>query len=287
MRRHPGMAQTSGDGPRGACGMTLVEVALSLALISLLLAGIYTGVTNAVRLNYAVAQRVVAFGLCKQTLEDSNTWEAQGGIASVLKKDDTYDSHIADTLSTGCGICNEQVVDFVIRRGPELIEELLDWGTEFDMSDGQIDASCTSGGKASGTVSFQIGTDGLTSYVYYELDNVCDDKGCVSGEGAIKVVVGGQTGGIETTVAGDLTITHGDEVHELRYGVSQTIGGAGIDQRVVVWHNGDTWVVRQHIGGDGISYEVDAGNGSWSCEISGTHQSITGSCTGSADSLDF
>ena len=42
--------------------------------------------------------------VCKGTLEDSNTFKAQGGIASVLDKTDTFESHIADTLNTGCGI---------------------------------------------------------------------------------------------------------------------------------------------------------------------------------------
>lgn len=76
--------------------------------------------------------------VCKQTLEDSNTYNAQGGIASVFDKSDTFDSHIADTLSTGCGICDERIVDLVVRQGPQLIEQLLNWGVEFDLFQGHI-----------------------------------------------------------------------------------------------------------------------------------------------------
>jgi L-aspartate oxidase len=76
--------------------------------------------------------------VCKGTLIDSNTAKAQGGIASVLQKTDTFESHIADTLNTGCGLCDEAVVDMVVHRGPELIEQLLRWGTEFDLVDNQI-----------------------------------------------------------------------------------------------------------------------------------------------------
>jgi len=76
--------------------------------------------------------------VCKGTLKDSNTWKAQGGIASVLEKADTFESHIADTLKTGCGLCDEDVVDLVVRRGPELIEQLFQWGTEFDLINDQI-----------------------------------------------------------------------------------------------------------------------------------------------------
>ena len=83
--------------------------------------------------------------VCKDTLENSNTWNAQGGIASVLDKADTFESHIADTLNTGCGLSDEKVVDLVVRQGPELVEQLLQWGAEFDMVDGHIAATLEAG----------------------------------------------------------------------------------------------------------------------------------------------
>ncbi len=76
--------------------------------------------------------------VCKARLTDSNTWKAQGGIASVLEKTDTFESHIADTFKTGCGLYEKEVVDLVVRRGPELIEQLRQWGTEFDLVDNHI-----------------------------------------------------------------------------------------------------------------------------------------------------
>ena len=81
----------------------------------------------------------------KSKLKDSNTWNAQGGIASVLRKVDTFESHIADTLKAGCGLCNEQVVDMVVRKGPSLTQQLVDWGTAFDTVDGQIDTTLEGG----------------------------------------------------------------------------------------------------------------------------------------------
>ena len=83
--------------------------------------------------------------VCKDTLENSNTWKAQGGIASVLDKADTFESHITDTLNTGCGICDEGIVDLVVRQGPELIEQLLQWDAEFDLIDGHIDTTLEGG----------------------------------------------------------------------------------------------------------------------------------------------
>lgn len=85
--------------------------------------------------------------VCKDTLENSNTWKAQGGIASVLEKTDTFEAHIADTMKTGCGLSDETVVDFVVRQGPELVEQLFQWGTEFDQIDGHI-ATTLEGGHS-------------------------------------------------------------------------------------------------------------------------------------------
>jgi len=76
--------------------------------------------------------------VCKGKVEDSNTFKAQGGIASVLDEADTFESHIADTLNTGSGICDENIVDLVVRQGPQLVRQLLDWGAEFDTADGHI-----------------------------------------------------------------------------------------------------------------------------------------------------
>ncbi len=76
--------------------------------------------------------------ITKGTVEDSNTWHAQGGIASVLDKADSFESHIEDTLRTGCGLCNEKTVDLVVRQGPQLIRQLLDWGAAFDQTGDHI-----------------------------------------------------------------------------------------------------------------------------------------------------
>jgi L-aspartate oxidase len=83
--------------------------------------------------------------VCKGTLEDSNTWKAQGGIASVLCQGDTFEAHIADTLKTGGGICDRQVVELVVQQGPSLIRQLRQWGTAFDLIDGHVDATLEGG----------------------------------------------------------------------------------------------------------------------------------------------
>jgi L-aspartate oxidase len=96
--------------------------------------------------------------VCKSSLEDSNTWLAQGGIASVLDKTDTFESHIADTLNTGCGLSDEKVVDLVVRQGPQLIDQLLRWGAEFDMVGGHI-ATTLEGGHTRPRVAHAHGDE--------------------------------------------------------------------------------------------------------------------------------
>lgn len=83
--------------------------------------------------------------VCKGTFSDSNTWNAQGGIASVLDAADSFESHIADTLKTGGGIADKAVVERVVKEGPALIKQLDEWGADFDRVDGQIDISLEGG----------------------------------------------------------------------------------------------------------------------------------------------
>ena len=83
--------------------------------------------------------------VCKGTFSDSNTWNAQGGIASVLAAADSFESHIADTMKTGGGIADKAVVERVVKEGPDLIRQLDDWGTDFDRVDGEIDITLEGG----------------------------------------------------------------------------------------------------------------------------------------------
>ncbi len=91
------------------------------------------------------AQSCNVMVVCKGAISDSNTWNAQGGIASVLRSDDSFESHIADTLSAGCGLCDEAIVRQVVEEGPDLVRQLLDWGTEFDKVDGELDVTLEGG----------------------------------------------------------------------------------------------------------------------------------------------
>ncbi|MGB0882083.1 MAG: L-aspartate oxidase [Vicingaceae bacterium] len=73
--------------------------------------------------------------ITKANKDDSNTKYAQGGIAAVTKGSDSFESHIKDTLIAGDGLCDEQVVRMVVENAPERIQELIDWGTNFDKNE--------------------------------------------------------------------------------------------------------------------------------------------------------
>ncbi len=75
----------------------------------------------------------------KKGVMDTNTAQAQGGIASVFGKLDSFDLHIRDTLVAGDGLCNREVVEIVVRNGPERIRELIDMGVRFNLSEIQRD----------------------------------------------------------------------------------------------------------------------------------------------------
>lgn len=71
----------------------------------------------------------------KTDLEDTNTFYAQGGIASVTKPTDNFEKHINDTLICGDDLCQKEVVEMVVKEAPAQIKELVDWGVTFDKDD--------------------------------------------------------------------------------------------------------------------------------------------------------
>lgn len=69
----------------------------------------------------------------KANEDESNTKYAQGGVAVVVdKREDSFEKHINDTLIAGDGLCDEAVVEIVVKEGPERIKEIIDYGTNFD-----------------------------------------------------------------------------------------------------------------------------------------------------------
>jgi len=77
-------------------------------------------------------RRKVAVVTKKESVETSTNY-AQGGIASVLSPEDSFDLHIQDTLNSGDGLCHAEVVEMVVKNGPDRIQELADMGVRFQL----------------------------------------------------------------------------------------------------------------------------------------------------------
>jgi L-aspartate oxidase len=79
-----------------------------------------------------VAERGRVAVVTKRRAFESATHVAQGGIAAVLSKEDSFEDHVRDTLNAGAGLCHTEVVQHVIQRGPAMIEALVELGARFD-----------------------------------------------------------------------------------------------------------------------------------------------------------
>ena len=93
--------------------------------------------SGAAGLSYAL--KVAQFGkvalISKASLDETNTSYAQGGIAAVTSKPDNFEKHISDTLIAGDGLCDPAVATMVINNAPAQIEQLINWGTQFDKNE--------------------------------------------------------------------------------------------------------------------------------------------------------
>ncbi len=73
----------------------------------------------------------------KRSTSDSATAWAQGGIAAVLDPADSFEAHVADTLATGNGISHRDVVETVVREGPDRVRALMELGAKFSPQEGR------------------------------------------------------------------------------------------------------------------------------------------------------
>src|SRR5689334_3546213 len=84
----------------------------------------------------AEAGRVLV--VAKDALRESSSEYAQGGIAVALSDDDEVELHEQDTLAAGDGLCDRDAVRTLVEEGPAAIEQLIEWGAEFDRSGGAL-----------------------------------------------------------------------------------------------------------------------------------------------------
>ncbi|TLS48618.1 L-aspartate oxidase [Paenibacillus antri] len=107
----------------------LPRVETDVIVIGSGIAGLYTALKAA-----DAGQRVMM--IAKKSLLESNTRYAQGGIAAVISDEDSPLYHRQDTLIAGAGLCTATAVDVLVHEGPDGVQELIRFGTQFDREDG-------------------------------------------------------------------------------------------------------------------------------------------------------
>ena len=101
----------------------------------LIIGGGVAGLSTAIRIAAERSDLQITV-LTKTNKEESNTSYAQGGIAAVWDiEEDSYEKHIQDTLVAGDGLCNDDVVRFIVEEGPLRVQDIIDWGARFDKDD--------------------------------------------------------------------------------------------------------------------------------------------------------
>jgi len=76
--------------------------------------------------------------LAKDSLAESNTRYAQGGIAAALSDEDTVYFHLQDTLEAGAGLADPEMARILVEEGVRRVEELIEWGAAFDRTGGRL-----------------------------------------------------------------------------------------------------------------------------------------------------
>ena len=90
--------------------------------------------------------------ITKREIDECNSRLAQGGVACVMDRLDTFDEHVEDTLTAGAGLCKEDVVRAIVEEGPAAIAELIELGAKFTTR-GDL-------GYTDGRTEFDLGREG-------------------------------------------------------------------------------------------------------------------------------
>jgi L-aspartate oxidase len=96
-----------------------------------------TGIAGLIAAHRASERHDVVL-VTKSRLSESNTRYAQGGIAVALFPDDSVESHVADTLRAGAGLCDPAAVEVLCAEGPLRVRDLIALGVEFDKHEGEL-----------------------------------------------------------------------------------------------------------------------------------------------------
>src|SRR5712692_5748455 len=122
----------------------------------LVIGGGIAGLTFAIK----AAETGTVTVLTKAGSSEANTSYAQGGIASVWSVDDSFESHIEDTIRAGAGLCDRDAVETIVREGPEAVRELIRLGTRFT----RVEGGEPDGNEFDSELEYDLGKEGGHSH---------------------------------------------------------------------------------------------------------------------------
>src|SRR5207247_8959022 len=86
----------------------------------------------------------------KKQRAESNTNYAQGGIAAVTSREDSFEMHVRDTLEAGAGLCHEEVVRTIVEEGPARVADLIELGMRFSKREAPGEGGGPQAGRGKG-----------------------------------------------------------------------------------------------------------------------------------------
>ena len=101
------------------------------------IAGLYTALSLPSNLKVLV--------LSKDEINNCNTYRAQGGIACVWDEDDDFEIHMEDSLKAGNRKNNKKMLEIMVSEGPKNIQNLIDYGVDFDKNERGYDLTLEGG----------------------------------------------------------------------------------------------------------------------------------------------
>ena len=110
-------------------GQTKIEKTFQydVVIVGAGIAGLYTALNIDARLSCLI--------LAKESIDISNSWLAQGGIAAAIRKDDAPSFHLQDTVVAGAGLCDIEAATVLVNEGPADIEALVSLNVPFDLDE--------------------------------------------------------------------------------------------------------------------------------------------------------
>jgi len=206
-----------------------------------------SGIAGLITALHAVRTGVAVTLVTKDVLDNANTHYAQGGIAAVMFDEDSPESHVADTLTAGAGMCDEEAVRVLVAEGPDRIRELIALGVGFDRTaDGTLKQGLE--GAHSFPRILHAGGDATGAAIEHALVDALRASGVEVIEHAFLVdlvVVGGRVSGV------DLLVDDVDRRTLAADAVVLATGGAG---RLFAWTTNPPVAT-----GDGIAAAMRAG----------------------------